>query len=229
MWDGVNWVEDDTEVFSQLDSLITNINSISDNKVDKVLNKSLILDSEITRLGTLVNTDISAKADKTYVDSENFLKVDKVIGSSLIDEASIIRLSNTSGINTGDNATNTQYSGLENSKQDKLIAGSNISIVGNTISSTSSGGSTANIKEIEVDFGTIQNPSYQFTINDLDVQINKIVLPFASPNQATDRVGNDWEVESATFTAKVDVGNFILSVSSDSTIVGKRKIIYQII
>jgi hypothetical protein len=30
MWDGVNWVEDDTEVFSQLDSLITNINSISD-------------------------------------------------------------------------------------------------------------------------------------------------------------------------------------------------------
>jgi len=68
--------------------VVTNSLDIS-GKVDKVTGKSLILDTEITRLAGVSNVDISGK-------------VDKVIGSSLIADTSITRLADTSGTNTGD-------------------------------------------------------------------------------------------------------------------------------
>lgn len=61
-------------------------------KVDKVSGKSLIADSEITRLSTVVNQDLSGK-------------VDKVTGKSLIADTEIARLSTV---------TNQDISGKEN-------------------------------------------------------------------------------------------------------------------
>ncbi len=63
-----------------------------DLKVDKVTGKSLILDTEITRLSGVSNVDISGK-------------VDKVAGERLISASEITKLSNQSGTNTGDETT----------------------------------------------------------------------------------------------------------------------------
>lgn len=65
-------------------------------KVDKVTGKSLILDTEITRLSTVTNFDNSGNITALAG------KVDKVAGSRLITSAESTLLGNTSGINTGD-------------------------------------------------------------------------------------------------------------------------------
>jgi hypothetical protein len=65
-------------------------------KVDKVTGKSLILDTEITRLSTVTNFDNSGNITALAG------KVDKVTGSRLITSAESTLLGNTSGVNTGD-------------------------------------------------------------------------------------------------------------------------------
>ena len=65
-------------------------------KVDKVTGKSLILDTEITRLSTVTNFDNSGNITALAG------KVDKVAGSRLITSAESTLLGNTSGVNTGD-------------------------------------------------------------------------------------------------------------------------------
>ena len=66
------------------------------NKVDKVTGKSLISDTEITRLATVTNFDNSGNVTALAN------KVDKVTGSRLITSAEATILNNTSGTNTGD-------------------------------------------------------------------------------------------------------------------------------
>ena len=58
-------------------------------KVDKVTGKSLVSDSEIARLSTLVDSD----TNKAYVDAQAVLKVDKVTCKSLVADDEIARLS----------------------------------------------------------------------------------------------------------------------------------------
>lgn len=68
----------------------TEMNTALENKVDKVAGKSLILDTEITRLAsvdnyndTAIKADIAKKADTTTVNAALEGKVDKVTGKTL--------------------------------------------------------------------------------------------------------------------------------------------------
>ena len=68
----------------------TEMNTALENKVDKVPGKSLISDTEITRLAsvdnyndTAIKTDIAKKADTTTVNTALEGKVDKVVGKEL--------------------------------------------------------------------------------------------------------------------------------------------------
>ena len=90
-----------------------NQNTVSNNfslKVDKAINKSLVLDTEIVKishtnrdsLDLVVGTntgdqDLSDLATTTYVDSQNSLKVDKVVGKSLILNTEALRFTKFSG------------------------------------------------------------------------------------------------------------------------------------
>jgi hypothetical protein len=65
------------------------VNSSLALKVDKVVGKSLVLDTDIAKIPNL--------ALKTYVDSQDTLKVDKVVGKSLVLDTEITRLSKLSG------------------------------------------------------------------------------------------------------------------------------------
>lgn len=93
---------------------------------------------------------------------------------------------------------------------------------------TGSGGSVS-LTEVEIDFGTITVPITSWTITDALVSAPKKILVYLSPNPATGRVGNDWELDSGQFTALAGSGNFALSFVGQGKMVGKRKIYYQII
>lgn len=96
-------------------------------------------------------------------------------------------------------------------------------------SSTLGGGGSASLTEVEIDFGVNPINNKIFTIIDTSVvSTNKIII-FPSPNTATGQQGNDWEVDSATFSAKANIGNITLYVNSPFVISGKRKIYYQIL
>jgi hypothetical protein len=82
--------------------------------------------------------------------------------------------------------------------------------------------------EIELDFGSQPLNNKNFTIN-ASVTSGSKVLVYPSPNDSSVGVGNDWEVDSAIFTAKCGNGSFLLSVNAQLSISGKRKVYYQII
>lgn len=90
------------------------------------------------------------------------------------------------------------------------------------------GGGSVSLVETEIDFGIQPLNNKSFTINASVAPTNKVLI-FPSPNNATGQVGNDWEIDSATFTAKCGTGSFVLSVNTQFSISGKRKIYYQII
>ncbi len=85
------------------------------------------------------------------------------------------------------------------------------------------------LTEVEIDFGTILTPITSWTIADAAIDVSKKILVFLSPNPATDRVGNDWELDNAFFTGLAGAGNFALSFLSGTKIIGKRNIYYQVI
>ena len=90
-------------------------------------------------------------------------------------------------------------------------------------------GGTSTLIEVEVDFGTQPVNNKTFTIIDGSVvNTNKIIFT-PSPNTATGQQGNDWEVDSATFSAKANIGSITLYVNSPFVISGKRKLYYQIL
>jgi len=89
--------------------------------------------------------------------------------------------------------------------------------------------SGSSLVETEIDFGTqpINNKTFTIT-NGVVINTNKIIV-FPSPNNATGQIGNDWEVDSAIFSAKANTGNITLYVNAQFSISGKRKIYYQIL
>jgi hypothetical protein len=98
-----------------------------------------------------------------------------------------------------------------------------------TIDSSTLGGGSSTLTEAEIDFGTQPVNNKTFTIIDAGVSnVNKIIV-FPSPNTATGQQGNDWEVDSATFSAKANTGDITVYVNSPFVISGKRKIYYQIL
>lgn len=85
------------------------------------------------------------------------------------------------------------------------------------------------LTEIEIDFGTEPISSKTFTITDTNVADVQKILPFTSPNPATGRIGNDWELDMPFMTAVAQTGSVLLTISFNHLVVGKRKIYYQII
>lgn len=101
---------------AQIDQIALESTTV-DFKVDKVTGKSLVLDTEITKLSTIQNgAEVNVQSDwsisdtnsdsyirnkptipvidvtKSYVDQKDLLKVDKVTGKSLIDDVKITKL-----------------------------------------------------------------------------------------------------------------------------------------
>lgn len=92
------------------------------------------------------------------------------------------------------------------------------------------GGGGVTLTEVEIDFGSTPVTSKTFTITDAAVTgPTKNILVYTSPNVATGRAGNDWELDMPFFSALAGTGDFTLSVIFHSHVVGKRKINYQII
>lgn len=83
------------------------------------------------------------------------------------------------------------------------------------------------ITEIEVDFWTIPVNTKKFVITDANINTSSKIVVYQSWNTATDRVGNDWEFDSATFSAKSWTWNFTISVVSNGHIRWKRKLFYS--
>lgn len=94
--------------------------------------------------------------------------------------------------------------------------------------SPSTGGGGLSLTEIEVDMGD-KSSSKRFTIVDAAVTPANKILIFTSPNEATGRRGNDWEVDQAFFTALAGTGNFLLSIVSPFRMRGYRKLYYQVV
>lgn len=92
---------------------------------------------------------------------------------------------------------------------------------------TVSGG--ASLTEVEFDMGSTPIPTNSFTITDASVTPSSKIVVFPSPNPATGRVGNDFEFDSATFSALTGTGSFTLYVNSPYKMVGKRNVYYQIV
>lgn len=104
----------------------TEVESALAGKVDKVEGKSLIADSEITRLASVTNyddttvkADIAKKADAATMTTELGKKVDKVEGYSLVADDEIARLADV------DNYDDTEVRGLigDNTEAIEALAG----------------------------------------------------------------------------------------------------------
>jgi len=113
---------------------------------------------------------------------------------------------------------------------DFVGAGVNAVRVGNkiTVNVAGGGGGSITLTEIEVNMGD-KSPSKKFTVPDASITPSSKILVFPSPNQATGRRGNDWELDQATLTALAGTGNFQLSVLSPFRMRGNRKMYYQVV
>jgi hypothetical protein len=98
--------------------------------------------------------------------------------------------------------------------------------VSNLVASNSSSIVT---KEIEINFGTLSNPIRSWLINDNNVSTSNKILVYPSPNPGTDRIGNDWEFDYATFTATASNQSLQIYASTDIAMIGYRKIYYIIL
>ena len=72
-----------TRATAALSLMETNFGNLLDSKVDIVAGKSLIDNTEITRLAGVSNVNISGKAEITYVDSQDALKADLTLSNLL--------------------------------------------------------------------------------------------------------------------------------------------------
>lgn len=94
---------------------------------------------------------------------------------------------------------------------------------------TPAGGGGASLTEVEIDFGSGVAPNTSMTITDGTINAGNRILIFPSPNPATGRKGNDWELDSAVFTGLARTGDFLLSFMTATKIIGLRKIYYQVV
>ena len=111
----------------------------------------------------------------------------------------------------------------------KLVVLNNNGTKSTLDSSTLGGGGSATLKEVEIDFGTKPVNNKTFTITDGAIVVTNKIIVTPSPSDATGQVGNDWEVDGATFSAKANTGNITLYVNAPFSMNGKRKIHYQIL
>ena len=90
----------------------------------------------------------------------------------------------------------------------------------------SGGGGGLTLTEIEVDFGTKPTRSKKFTITNASISGSSKVIVSPSGNVATGRVGDDWEWDSISTSAKAGTGQFILTCFASGKVAGKRKFYY---
>lgn len=117
-----------------------------------------------------------------------------------------------------------------NGKQDTLISGTSIKTINGT-SLLGSGdvvisGGGLSLTEIEVDFGSKPIKSKKFTITDASITGASKIIVSPSGNVATGRVGDDWEWDSISTSAKAGTGQFVLTCFASGKVAGKRKFYY---
>lgn len=88
------------------------------------------------------------------------------------------------------------------------------------------GGGGLTLTEFEVDFGTKPIRSKKFTITAAGVSGSSKVIVSPSGNVATGRVGDDWEWDSISTSAKAGTGQFVLTCFASGKVAGKRKFYY---
>lgn len=98
-----------------------------------------------------------------------------------------------------------------------------------TFAAPSGGGGSVSLTEVEIDFGTISSPNTSWTITDASIDPSKKILVFPSPNPATGRLGNDWELDIVLLSGTAGTGNFVLSAIPTTRMVGARKVYYQVV
>lgn len=118
-----------------------------------------------------------------------------------------------------------------NNKQEALVSGTNIKTVNGTSLLGSgdiviSAGSAFSLTEIEVDFGTKPVRSKKFTITNASITGSSKIIVSPSGNVATGRVGDDWEWDSISASAKAGTGQFTLTCFASGKVAGKRKFYY---
>ncbi len=88
------------------------------------------------------------------------------------------------------------------------------------------GGGGLTLTEFEVDFGTKPVRSKKFTITAAGVSGSSKVIVSPSGNVATGRVGDDWEWDTISTSAKAGTGQFVLTCFASGKVAGKRKFYY---
>ena len=88
------------------------------------------------------------------------------------------------------------------------------------------GGGGLTLTEFEVDFGTKPIRSKKFTITAAGVTGSSKVIVNPSGNVATGRVGDDWEWDAISTSAKAGTGQFVLTCFASGRVAGKRKFYY---
>lgn len=76
---------------------------------------------------------------------------------------------------------------------------------------------------VELDFGTISNKIRRFVFNYPGVTSSTIIQIIPNPLPATDRKGNDWEIDNVNFTYNCTTDTIEIVVNGDD-LVGKRNI-----
>lgn len=84
------------------------------------------------------------------------------------------------------------------------------------------------LTEVEIDFGNVAVSSKKFNITNASVNTGTNLIITTSSNPATDRKGNDWELDMPFFSTVSKNGSFDLSVVFNHRVKGKRKINYII-
>lgn len=88
------------------------------------------------------------------------------------------------------------------------------------------GGGGLTLTEFEVDFGTKPVRSKKFIITAAGVSGSSKVIVSPSGNVATGRVGDDWEWDAISTSAKAGTGQFVLTCFASGKVAGKRKFYY---
>lgn len=212
----------------------TAIDNLLGNKVDKVTGKSLIDDTEISRLASMTaifTTALKIAYDGAVTSITNLLTT----GTRLITDSEITKLSNTSGTNTGDETITTIQSkrplktinneSLDGTGNIVIVAGKSFVKYKDTTPSALISGTTEQVLIV------IPIASIGFTIGSWFILKNRLERPIKGNNciiKYYTHTSNSWIIgqgtQIGTYTADANLG-FIpfkreFSVQSDNTLNG---------
>lgn len=92
-----------------------------------------------------------------------------------------------------------------------------------------SGGASATVTEIELDFGSKPTDTKTFTVTDAACTSTSKIRVWLAGKTATGRVGNDEEWDQFVCTGRPGTGSFTLNISSvNGSVVDKRIFYYTI-